>query len=671
MAERKKGGTVEANGIKLGYEICMNDDSARPYAVITGLEMPTGYIVRPSEIDLVIPSEIDGVQVASIGNGAFSGCYGLGSVTIPDGVTSIGNSVFSNCLYLSIVTIADSVTSIGDGAFLCCKSLTSVTIPDSVTSIGDGAFQSCFHLKSVTIPDGVTRIGEWTFGDCGNLTGLTIPDGVTSIGKGAFNGCCGLTGVMTIPSSVTSIGDFAFERCRGLTSLTIPDGVTSIGEGAFSGCRGLTGVMTIPSSVTSIGERAFEYCTGLSDFIVGENNTTYCSVSGLLLAKDGKTLISGRNGDVTIPDCVTSIGKCAFKGCSGLMSLTIPDSVTSIEGWAFKGCSGLTSLTIPDGVTSIGEWAFSGCSGLTSLTIPDGVTSIEEWTFGDCSGLTSLTIPDGVTSIGKGAFKGCEGVTSVTIPDSVTGLEEWAFEDCSGLAKVSLPGHLKGKVPRNVFVGCAPGRRIVYRGGTTTTKTTDENQATHTAVLEVYTFAYSIGFKKIDSFDELDGMDYEDFRDAMGCTDWFGCDVGDIESAKLCVDGEEKTINLFSTQKIEEGKQNSWDTFRGERGIYFNDVDKRGITATCSFTGDFDPSKLRFGYQTVVWGAENLKLLSDVTYAGMPMELDVDDDADGKGCYFLLVDGDRYAEYYFGRDVSALKWQPIPSEENQAKGRRG
>ena len=299
------------------------------------------------------------------------------------------------------------------------------------------------------------------------------------------------------------------------------------------------------------------------------------------------------------------------------------------------------------------------------------MTSIEEWTFGDCSGLTSLTIPDGVTSIGKGAFKGCEGFTSVTIPDSVTGLEEWAFEDCSGLAKVSLPGHLKGKVPRNVFVGCAPGRRIVYRGGTTTTKTTDENQATHTAVLEVYTFAYSIVFKKIDSFDELDGMDYEDFRDAMGCTDWFGCDVGDIESAKLCVDGEEKTINLFSTQKIEEGKQNSWDTFRGERGIYFNDVDKRGITATCSFTGDFDPSKLRFGYQTVVWGAENLKLLSDVTYAGMPMELDVDDDADGKGCYFLLVDGDRYAEYYFGRDVSALKWQPIPSEENQAKAGEG
>lgn len=93
---------------------------------------------------------------------------------------------------------------------------------------------------------------------------------------------------------------------------------------------------------------------------------------------------------VTIGSGVTSIGNCAFDGCSGLISIIIPDSVTSIGEWAFRGCSGLTSVIIPDGVTSIGELTFSGCSGLTSVTIPDSVTSIDNSAFRGCSGLKDV-----------------------------------------------------------------------------------------------------------------------------------------------------------------------------------------------------------------------------------------------------------------------------------------
>ena len=193
--------------------------------------------------------------------------------------------------------------------------------------------------------------------------------------------------------------------------------------------------VAIPPGVTSIGRMAFYGCSGLTS--------------------------------VTIPNSVTSIGDCAFYGCSGLTSVTIPNSVTSIGESAFDGCGGLTSVTIPNSVTSIGDWAFYGCSGLTSVTIPNSVTSIGDGAFYGCSGLTSVTIPadsvhgidnrmawlfpdsyqtikevtisDGVTTIMDRAFEGCAGLMHVTIPDSVTRIGFGAFACCSGLTHVTIP----------------------------------------------------------------------------------------------------------------------------------------------------------------------------------------------------------------------------------------
>ena len=142
---------------------------------------------------------------------------------------------------------------------------------------------------------------------------------------------------------------------------------------------------------------------------------------------------------VIIKNGVTSIGNCAFDGCSSLTSATIPNSVTGIGNWAFYGCSSLTSATIPDSVTSIGEDAFNGCKSLTSVTIPNSVTSIANGAFSNCSSLTSVTIPDGVTSIGESAFYGCSSLTNVTIPKSVTSIGDWAFSNCTSLTTVTIP----------------------------------------------------------------------------------------------------------------------------------------------------------------------------------------------------------------------------------------
>ncbi len=397
-----------------------------------------------------LTSIIIGNSVTSIGNHAFRGCTGLTSIEVNEGNTvyhSAGNclieteskTLIAGCKS-SVIPDDGSVTSIGYGAFWGCTGLTSITIPDSVTNIDNYAFFSCNGLTSVTIGNSVTNIGERAFQHCTGLTSITIPYSVTSIDIGAFGGCTGLTNII-IGNSVTSIGDEAFSYCTGLTSVTIPDSVTSIGRLAFNKCIGLTSV-TIGNSVTSIG-RAFEGCIGLTSIEVAEGNTVYHSAGNCLIETESKTLIWGFNNSV-IPDdgSVTSIDVCAFRGCIGLTSVTIPDSVTSIGYGAFECCTELTGVTIGNSVTSIGEHAFYRCAGLTNVKIPDSVESIDRSAFEYCTGLTGVTIGNSVTNIGKNAFYGCTGLTEATIPSSVTSIGDYAF-GCTGLTSISIPDSMK------------------------------------------------------------------------------------------------------------------------------------------------------------------------------------------------------------------------------------
>ncbi|MBQ3589913.1 MAG: leucine-rich repeat domain-containing protein, partial [Clostridia bacterium] len=333
----------------------------------------------------------------SIGYEAFYGCTSLTSVTIPNSVTSIGGYAFRYCTGLTSIVVPDSITSIENGAFYDCTGLTSVTIPDSVTSIGDFAFYDCKGLTSITIGNSVTKIGYAAFSGC-PIENATIPtiaisyipktklktvviNGGTSIGSNAFQNCTSLTSV-TIPGSVTTIEYRAFQDCTSLTSIVIPDSVTTIGDGAFSYCYKLT-IYCEAKSKPSGWDSDWNYSDCPVVWSCNNNDTAndgyiYTIIDGVRygIINNKATVVRQPSSikEVIIPNIityqekaypVTSIGRSAFSGCTGLTSVTIPDSVTSIGSHAFDSCTSLTSITIPDSVTSIGDFAFDDCTALT------------------------------------------------------------------------------------------------------------------------------------------------------------------------------------------------------------------------------------------------------------------------------------------------------------------
>ena len=187
---------------------------------------------------VVIPPSYRGLPVVHIAQSAFLNTD-ITSVTIPASVKRIGNGAFSSCFSLETVTFesGSSLETIGEYAFALSSALTSITIPASVKDIRLHAFQDCSNLATVTFESGISleTISEGVFFNVA-LTSIIIPASVKNIGPMAFAGCSNLATVtFANGGSLEIIAHSAFIETTAVTNIAVPASVKSIHIFAFGG----------------------------------------------------------------------------------------------------------------------------------------------------------------------------------------------------------------------------------------------------------------------------------------------------------------------------------------------------------------------------------------------------------------------------------------------------
>ena len=180
--------------------------------------------------ELVIPEKINSIPVTAIEQYAFFMHETIESVVLPDTLKTVGDGAFSNCEKLSSVTLGNGVTYIGTAAF-SETAITEISLPESLVEIGSTAFYAS-DLRSIAIPKGVKTIPAYCFSDCRSLASIDL-------------------------GAVEAIGDYSFDSCKALTEITLPETLLSIGEAAFMSCSELAAV-TFKNPLTIYAENAFE-----------------------------------------------------------------------------------------------------------------------------------------------------------------------------------------------------------------------------------------------------------------------------------------------------------------------------------------------------------------------------------------------------------------------------
>lgn len=470
------------------------------YEIQNGEATITGYNKDLLRRKVLIPEEIEGCPVTTIGDRAFYDMpSGIGEkFYIPDNVTTFGKEAFAVSAYLDAVRMPQKLTKMGEGVFAACLQLHFLEIPDSLTEIPDDAFVNCWGYGSARdysveqcIGKNVTKIGKSAFAGCWNMGRVgrawgdgRLPEKLESIGEGAFQYCYKIKS-LEIPAGVTVIADRTFQGCERLESIQFDGDITMIGAEAFDGCVALTS-MPLSKSLNLIGADAFRDCTALTAFQLAEGNTHFQVQQGALMTADATRLLtyaaSAPQQSFVMPETLTQIDDGALKNLRYLETLTFSPTFCDYQAGMFENATGLKTVNFGEGtLTAIPDRFFKGCTSLVSPNAFTGVTSVGESAFEGCTAVQSLSFDDSLSNIGTKAFQNCTALESVHIPDSVTSLSAAAFRNDVSLTEFQMPERLY-TVSASAFSGCTSLKTVTW---SKYLQTIEANAFENTALTEI------------------------------------------------------------------------------------------------------------------------------------------------------------------------------------------
>ena len=400
----------------------------------------------------VLPSTVE-----TIGELAFYDLP-LAALYLPEGLKRIETmAITKNWWMTDIYSYESSTAEEGETGYSAIAKLSGVykSLPDGLEYIGSDAMSYNRVCQYLRIPSSVKYIGHHAFWDCvekidGNLSGYKVINismteeefDAIEIGNNWLpqydNGLLdkkvelvfSAEKVYDEPVTYTEKEDGTFEltavanRENKTEFTTEAEGkvVSSIARHPFKWDSYIETVY-IGKDVKELRGESFVNLRALKEFVVDEQNESFCAVDGVLYTKDMKTLLcvpKAYEGGKTfiVPETVEVISRSALSDCK-FEEVLLPEGLKRIESMAFLKAENLkeinsykgskTYASLPEGLEFIGLDAFNYASGLTYLYIPSSIKEIGAYSFCYCAKVDADGNKVGVTEVNVGlsadAFK--------------------------------------------------------------------------------------------------------------------------------------------------------------------------------------------------------------------------------------------------------------------------
>ena len=179
-----------------------------------------------TDVDVVVPREIDGVTVVGFANyNAFDSCHDYTDSSVETNRTE--------WVHLRTLVLPETIRELPDMMLGYCQQLETFVCYAPLESTGSSQFMLCRSLNNVIFVNGVRRIDNYAFDSAGPLGNLYFGEHLISIGQQAF----GFSGLKTFVADAESVEYGAFAECQSLTSLHFTDKVKKLNENCIVNCE--------------------------------------------------------------------------------------------------------------------------------------------------------------------------------------------------------------------------------------------------------------------------------------------------------------------------------------------------------------------------------------------------------------------------------------------------